>query len=685
MVEMKNTLVESFVSNAKSHPDKFCLGWKLERWSYGEVCKQVLHLVAHLCNECGVMPGDIVMISAVARPDYVVALLATQYIGAISVPIDRMIKPDTLEKLVAYVKPKILLCDGAADGCQCAVLSLAGIVKAAKCVQDRYIDQVLEYKIPQLTDVAEMLFTTGTTGLPKGAMLSHVSIKAIMENTWRGVSMREDDIVLIPLPLNHSVGMRVLRTALAIGASVVIQNGFTFAHDLEENINSFGCTALVSVPTSIEMVRAQMRDRFAQIIGKLRYVEMGAGSLSAPMKRTLAAELPNTNLYNTWGSSETGGVIFLDIKKALDKLDSLGRCVDGVEFGVLREDGQIHNDAVSKETAGRMALRGPMHMVGYFNRTMETEDAVRGDWLVTNDLAYKDSDGFVYMLGRADDVINVGGEKVAPIEIESVACEFPGIRECAVVASSDALMGQVPVMFYATSDADIDHTEFMQFMSARVEAYKVPQKLVRVDALPRNAMMKLDRKVLKAMLSDDERNGGDGDSVIRNIMTRKSIRDFTEQPVPRELLEKIIACGIQAPTGHNMQSWRFTVITKRDTIEAFKSVFVRKAKQYKAVCYGFNNPSVAILITNDARNKNGAQDSACAAENMMLAAHALGLGSVWQNTISYMPDDEEVRKLLDGLNVPARQRPWLMLLIGYPASRDIVSPKRRTDVVNWQD
>lgn len=685
MIEMKNTLVESFISIAQTNPDKLCLGWKSERWSYLEVYRQVLSLAKQLRNEHNVTSGDVVMISAVARPDYVVALLATQYLGAVTVPIDRMIKADTLLKLVAYVQPKVLLGEGAVDGCPCTVLSLSNMVKAARCVQDKCTCQRLEYKLPQLTEVAEMLFTTGTTGLPKGAMLSHVSIKAITENTWHGVSMRDDDIVLIPLPLNHSVGMRVLRTALSIGASVVIQNGFAFARDLEENINSFGCTALVGVPTSIEMVRTQMRDRFSAILGKLRYIEMGAGSLSAPMKRILAEELPNTNLYNTWGSSETGGVIFLDIKKFPDKLGSLGRCVDGVEFGVLREDGMIHNDATNKATAGRMALLGKMHMVGYFNREKETEDAVRGDWLVTNDLAYKDADGFVYMLGRADDVINVGGEKVAPIEIESVACEFPGMRECAVVASTDALMGQVPVLFYATNDADIDNKRFLQFMSARVEAYKLPQKLIRVDALPRNAMMKLDRKVLKAMLAENERKADNGDSVIRAIMTRKSIRDFTEQSVPREILEKILACGMQAPTGHNMQSWRFTVIQRPETLEAFKSVFVRKAKQYKAVCYGFNNPPVAILITNDARNKNGVQDSACAAENMMLAAHALGLGSVWQNTISYMPEDEEIRKLLEGLKVPARQRPWLMLLIGYPASRDTVSPKRRTDVVNWED
>ena len=682
---MCNNLVQVFFSNAEKHPDKFCLGWGSERLTYAGLAQRVRALAARLQLELGVKPGDFVMISAVARPDYVIAYLAAQMLDAVTIPIDRLIKTKTLSDLVAYVKPKILLIDQSEPVEGVETWSLKELVANSG-------SPVVETELPMLEQdlqrVSEMLFTTGTTGLPKGAMLSYESVRAITENTRCGVGMRSDDIVLIPLPLNHSVGMRVLRAALSIGAGVVIQDGFTFAHELEDNIVSFGCTALVGVPTSIEVVRRQMQSKFAEVLGKLRYIELGAGSLSAPMKRTLVAELPNTQIYNTWGSSETGGVIFLDMRNAPGKLSSLGKPVEGVEFAVLRDDGEIRADACSPETAGRMALRGKMHMMGYFGRPEESADAVRGDWLVTNDLAYRDADGFIYMLGRADDVINVGGEKVAPIEIENVAQEYPQIRECAVVAAADRLMGQVPALFYVLDSGSLDQEKFLAFMSARVERYKLPQRFIELTELPRNRMQKLDRKALKAMLATEDGEKGAAvksldNETIRMILTRKSIRVFEDREVPRELLEKIVQCGIQAPTGHNMQTWRFTVIAKRDIIGRIKEMLQRKAKEYKAVCYGFNDPPVAILVTNDIRNKNGAQDCACAAENMMIAAHSLGLGSVWQNTISYMPDDGEVRGFLDELKVPQRHRPWLLLLLGYPTGDASAAPKRRQDVVEW--
>lgn len=682
---MWNNLVQVFFNNAEKHPAKFCLGWGSERLTYAGLAQRVRAAAVRLQRELGVKPGDFVMISAVARSDYVIVYLAAQMLGAVTIPIDRLIKAKTLSDLVAYVKPKILLIDQSEPVEGVETWSLKELVTNSG-------SPVAETELPTLEQdlqrVSEMLFTTGTTGCPKGAMLSYESVRAITENTRLGVGMRSDDIVLIPLPLNHSVGMRVLRAALSIGAGVVIQDGFTFAHELEDNIVSFGCTVLVGVPTSIEVVRRQMQSKFAEVLGKLRYIELGAGSLSVPMKRTLVAELPNTQIYNTWGSSETGGVIFLDVRNAPEKLSSLGKPVEGVEFGVLRDDGEIRADAHSPETAGRMALRGKMHMMGYFGRPEESADAVRGDWLVTNDLAYRDADGFVYMLGRADDVINVGGEKVAPIEIENVAQEYPQMRECAVVAASDKLMGQVPALFYVLDSGSLDQEKFLSFMSARVERYKLPQRFIELTELPRNRMQKLDRKALKAMLATKDGEKGAAvksldNETIRTILTRKSIRVFEDREVPRELLEKIVQCGIQAPTGHNMQTWRFTVITKRDAIGRIKELLQRKAKEYKAVCYGFNDPPVAILMTNDMRNKNGAQDCACAAENMMLAAHSLGLGAVWQNTISYMQDDPEMRLVLDELNVPKRHWPWLLLLLGHPADGQAQSPKRRMDVVEW--
>lgn len=532
---MKDTLIESFLESARTFPDKLCLGFHQERLTYAETRARVLGCAKRLQRKYDVRNGDFVMISAVSKPDYVIAYLATQYLGAVSIPIDKLIKPSTLFQLVQYVKPKILLSDTREKVRGTKKVSLKEIVEFTAEEQD------IAYVAPKdFEAVCEMLFTTGTTGMPKGAMLAYRSVKHITLNTWNGVHMEPSDIVLIPLPLNHSVGMRVLRTALSIGASVVIQNGFTFAMELEVNIKAFGCTALVSVPASIEVIRRQMGDHFRRVLSSLRYIEFGAGSLSVPLKQAITEELPNTKLYNTWGSSETGGAIFLDITAYPDKLGSLGKPMPGIVFAVQRDDGSFDTNAHDFETSGRMALKGDMRMAGYFNMPEESKAAVQGEWLVTNDLAYQDADGFVYMLGRADDIINVGGEKVSPIEIETMASAYPQIRECAVLSAEDALLGQVPVLYYVLNgEGAFKVDDFFKFMQEKVEKYKIPQKFVQLDALPRNRMLKLDRKALKAMWKDNsdkkkflglefkkftEENYPDACKIIEQVFSRGAVR-----------------------------------------------------------------------------------------------------------------------------------------------------------------
>lgn len=672
-----DTLIASFLGNELRLPEKLCLGYGKTRLTYSDVAHKVRVAAKILADEYAIKSGDYVMISGLSLPDYVVALLASQYLGAVTVPVDKLIKKETLSALIDYLKPSVYLAETKDEFLNTRKVSMFSVTRAEG-------DEIsISPRSVQMTSVAEMLFTTGTTGLPKGAMLGYNSIRGITRNTIAGIGMRKDDVVLIPLPLNHSVGMRVLRSALTVGASVVLQNGFAFAQELEENIKNFACTGLVCVPTSIEVVQNQMQGRFVEVMSKLRYIEFGAGSLNVALKKKLVEELPQTTIFNTWGSSETGGAIFLNVSANPTKHASLGKPVEGVEFATLREDGSF-GPATDAESAGRMALRGDMRMLGYYNLPDETANAIRGEWLVTNDLAYSDVDGFIYMLGRADDIINVGGEKVAPVEVENIAQTFEGIRECACIGVPDKLMGQVPALYYVPEAASFDIAAFEKYMAIKAERYQVPKHYIRIAELPRNRMSKLDRKALKKLWKESlGKESIKGMDAIEAMLTRKSVRDFSNEPIPKEMLEMILRCAIQAPSAHNMQTWRFTVITKGDLIARFKELLQRKAKDYKAVCYGFNNPAAAILITNDARNRNAAQDSACAAENMMLAAHALGLGSVWNNTISYMKDDEEVRSFLNELSIPARHQPWLLLLLGHPSNVEAKSPQRRQDVVAW--
>lgn len=674
---MYKTLVEAVLAHGSDVvlSEKMAIGWRKEKYTYVELCDLVKKAAAKLSRDYSISSGDYIMLTAVPGVEYIVILLAVQYLGATTIPLDKNAKEQNLLTLYEWINPKLVLTDIKVESF--SVISQKGFYKEMLTG----VDEDIAYSCPNADATAEILFTTGTTGVPKGVMLSYDNIYASIHNTWNGTEMEQDDTVLIPLPLNHSLGMRVCRTALYIGASVVIQNGFSFAKELENNIENFGCTAMVSVPASMDLIMRQMQEHFPNIVGKLRYMEIGAGSLSYDLKKKLTAMLPNTRIVNTWGSTETGGAIFLNLPERLDKYTSLGKPIEGIAIKMVDSEGN-EIQARSVETAGRMAIKGAMCMKGYYNLPEENEKTLVDGWLYTNDIVYQDEDGFIYMLGRADAIINVGGEKVSPIEVENVAQEFEQIRECACIGveDPDGILGYIPVL-YVVPEETFDKNALIKYLTTKLESYKIPQKFIEIDTLPRNRMQKLDYKELKRLWNE---NGEESlvNPVITNILKRRSVRDFTNQPISKSKLERIVQAGIYAPTGHNLQTWKFTVIQDEEKILELRTTIENVAKKMELKLYGFNNPRVLILISNDRRNENGIQDSACAAENMMLAATSYGIGTVWLNHLKKICDCVEIRTLLTSYGIPETHIVCSMVAMGY-SDRKVKAPLRKQDVVNW--
>ena len=675
-----NTLVSAVLHHGEKNGDKLALGFKGERISYADLSRQMKNLAAILHGEFGIKSGGRVMISAVSRPEYVIALLALQYLGATTVPVDRSAKESSILELYDFVEPILFLTDTKLKSEKVKTASLKKLVASSS--EQNF--EIPSYAIPNGSDIAEILFTTGTTGKPKGGMLSFESIEESMENTWHGVGMLENDVVLLPLPLQHSFGLRVLRSALYIGSAIVLQNGFVFVHDIEKNLSDYKCTAFVSVPAALETLFRQLGEqKFAELLRPLRYIEVSAGAVSANFRLLLVRLLPNTKIVNTWGSTETGGAIFWTSDDA-KKPSSLGKPIAGVEARAVDSEGNTV-EARSIETAGRMALRGKMLMSGYFKNDEATRATLRDGWLFTNDLVYFDEEGYITMLGRADDIINVGGEKVSPIEVENTASLFEGIRECACVGVDDpaGIYGKVPVLYVVPESPAFDKKALETFLAEKLERYKLPHEYVTVDSLPRNKMQKLDRKTLQRWWAE---SGTDmsalSNEVITAILTRRSVREFTDKPIPRSVLETLVKCGMYAPSGHNMQTWRFTVITNEAKIAELKEKAARICKEKGAYFYGFVNPKVCIMVSEDRRNHYALQDGSAATQNIMLAAHSLGLGSVWVNGIIHVCDESEIRSLLTDMGIPENHIIVSTICLGYPKAAGKLLAKKQ-NVVGW--
>lgn len=673
---MNETLVKAVLSHAESIGNKPAIILKEKQLTYHELATQIKTCAAILKEHYGIRAGDKVMINGLSKPEFFVVFLGTQYLHATTIPLDKAWMEDTVLKLYDFIKPQLVISDMAFHRADVRSISLRMLYQN---ILDTPQAGSIPYTVPDMSCVAEMLFTTGTTGTPKGAMLSYKNILSITENNITGVGIRPEDVVLDALPLCHSLGLREARMTLSVGATLVIQNGFTFPKELRMNVEKFGCTGFVCVPAIMEQLIRSV-EGFEELFGHFRYMEIGAGSLSYDLKRKLPQLLPNTDIFNAWGSSETGGVIFLDVKRRQDKIAALGIPVPSAKIKVIDEGGQTIR-ATSIDNAGRLAVFGDMTMCGYCNMPEVNKETLVDGWLVTNDLVYTDDEGFIYMLGRADDIINVGGEKVSPIEIENTATEFPAVRDAACIGVRDEIMGQVPVLLVA-ADEPYREEDLLHFLSGKLERFKLPKQTLRVNDIPRNRMKKLDRKAVRRLWEEKNLAAGKDNEFIQTILSRHSVRHFTEKRIERTALETLIKAGIQAPTGHNLQTWRFTVVRSKESIARIRETASTISKREKTPFFGFYNPDTLIIVSYDERNDTGLQDACCAAENILLAAHSMGLGGCWLNSLTRICSQPEVREMLGEMNIPATHKICSLIALGYPANRD-KAPVRKTDVVQW--
>lgn len=678
---MMDTLLKQIMILAEKQPDKEAVIYKDEILTYHEL-KQKIVGIADILKEKGILKDDRVCVTAVSKPEMVAAYLGIQMCKAIAVFVDKNGTPESIAAIYQEADAKLLLTDKPMKKCSayCQVLSLRTVYQSAA---ERNI-HMFENILPEEDSIAELLFTSGTTGRPKGVILTYKAVYHILCNTILGIDMAEDDRILLPLPLHHSFALRVLRAALYKGATVILQNGFTFAKEVETNVMHHHCNALAAVPTSYEVMRGQMQDDFERVMKNMRYIEFSAGALSVRQRKEITALLPNTIIHNTWGSSESGGAIFCNVTEIANnplKIATLGKPLSGVQVKILDPFGnEMKSDA---RHPGRMALKGDMQMKGYWRQPELTAATLVDGWLLTGDMAYLE-DGYIYMLGRADDIIKVAGEKVSPIEVENVAGECPYVKECACIGvdDPDGLLGQIPVLFL-TAKNGYSEDKLLKFLSGRIEKYKIPKKYVVLEAIPRNQMQKVDRKELKNIWDNSETLDL-MNPVIQNIFARRSIRKFKETSIPATILDMILKAGYYAPSGHNMQSWRFTVIEKESRIMQLKETVKKAAEKEKVHFYGFENPRVLILVSNDKRNQDGCQDASCAAENIMLAANSYGIGSVWLNPLMTLREKEPVKSLLDKLGIPENHIVWSMIALGYPVY-DGERLVKRTDVVHYVD
>lgn len=666
---------------AEKHPQKNAIISGNICTSYSDLKNMIERCSAYLISS-GFERGDCIAINAVMKAEFVAAFLAVKNNRMVAIPINKMSSQAEAEEIINRTKAKAFLTDNPKHkdiSCACSLRD------ACKFSGLRVQSSIKAVPGDELT---EILFTSGSTGKPKGVMLSQRGIIASIRNTSCGMDMRHEDTILLPLPLNHSFGLRVLRAALANGETIILQNGFSFAKETKTNIERWNCTCMVAVDAGFAMLRQQMGNEYSAVLGGLRYIEFSAGAVPLPTREQLVKDLPNVRLHNTWGSTETGGALFLAFSDT-NKKESAGTAINDIQLAIIDDEG----NKLQTGKWGRLAIKSEALMIGYYMDPVISANALHDGWLWTNDLAKMDEDGYVFLNGRVDDIINVGGEKVAPAMVERIVSSISGIKECACIGGEDPkhILGQVPIVFIV-GDTDITDQQIITELRRQGNPAMIPQSIIRMDKLPRNDVGKIDKAVLlntwqkglayNGNAQSVEQHMSIGESLLQLICNRRSVRTFSDRHVSRENIDKLLLAARMAPSGHNMQTWQFTVIMNSADIQRIKDTTKTVAAQEKTSFYGFNNPDKLIIVSNDRRNITGLQDSSCAIENILLMAQALGLGACWLNSWIKISDKTHIRALLDSFGIPSSHIIHGMVAIGYP-DKYPSTPAKKTDVIHY--
>ncbi|MFA6048883.1 MAG: AMP-binding protein [Candidatus Micrarchaeia archaeon] len=344
--------------------------------------------------------------------------------------------------------------------------------------------------------LAEIIFTSGSEGKPKGVMLSHGNLAANAKSIIEYLSLKEGDVFLNVLPYHYCFGLSWLHTLLHVGGTVVLHNNFMFPGTTIDAIAKNNCTGFGGVPSNFQLL---LRDkRFNEkTLPSIRFLAQAGGKLQDEYIHQLQAAFPTREIFIMYGQTEaTARLSYLPAGMLSKKLGSIGKGIPGTTLSVVGDGGQ----PAAPGEVGEIVASGKNIMLGYWKDEESTREKLAGGVLHTGDLAKTDEDGFIYVVGRQSNFLKSGGHKVFPYEIEAVVCRVPGIRAAAVVGAPDAILGEAPVAFVEAEKSAQDAGGIISFCRKNLPTYMVPKKVVFMDSLPKNERGKVSYSKIKEEL-----------------------------------------------------------------------------------------------------------------------------------------------------------------------------------------
>lgn len=491
--------------HCERQPDKTALVFQEKRLTYAQLNERVNRLADHFLTK-GVQKGTKVGAILFNTNECIEVMFACAKIGAFFVPINFRLSTNEVEYIANDAGISWLFYDERVNPVVNELKQRVTSVKKWIYVggsadkEDQHYEEVLscgENREPDtqvdLEDVHMMMYTSGTTGKPKGAMLTHGNTQWNAINVVHYMSLRDDEKTLTVAPLFHIGGMNVFTTTLLYkGGTVVLQDKFDPELTLK-TIESEHITTVFLVPAMwLALMYTPNFDQYN--VSSLRINV--AGGAPCPLPVIEFFQKRNIPFYEGFGLTETAPfVALLDPENSLRKNGSIGKSPIHTDVRVVNEYGQ---DAGTNEV-GELIVRGPNIMKGYWNQPEKTQEVIREGWFYTGDLARLDEEGFLYIVDRKKDMIITGGENVYPIEVEQVIVGHPAVREAAVIGIKDEKWGESVKAFVVLHDhaQTLLVEEFRNYCEGKLANFKIPKYFEIIAQMPRNATGKILKTILR--------------------------------------------------------------------------------------------------------------------------------------------------------------------------------------------
>jgi long-chain acyl-CoA synthetase len=338
-----------------------------------------------------------------------------------------------------------------------------------------------------------ILYTSGTTGNPKGVVLSHRNLASNCAAICEYLQLTDQDSVVCILPFHYSYGSSVLHTHIQAGGRIVLEKNFVYPHVVVETMARERVTGFAGVPPTFALLLSRVPLANYDLSG-LRYLTQAGGAMSPALTQRLREALPDVAVFVMYGQTEaTARLTYLPPQYLTEKLGSVGIPVPGVSIQVRTEDGAV----AATGTVGEIWAKGPNVMLGYWNNPAATAEVLRDGWLKTGDMGRIDEDGFLFIVGRRSDMIKAGAHRVHPQDIEDAIAELEGVEEAAAVGVDDETLGQTICVFVVPkAGVTLTPMQVQAHCRDRLANYKVPKRVEIVATLPRTANGKVRRAEL---------------------------------------------------------------------------------------------------------------------------------------------------------------------------------------------